>query len=67
MIFVAVNTTFFIQKHHASFNVMFVCTLDAALILSAKSDHVIKFLTSEALYDATVLLEQLACTFTICI
>ena len=67
MIFITVNTTSFIQRHHASFNVMFVCALDAALILSAESDYVIKFLTFEALCDATVLLKQLACTFKICI
>jgi len=65
MIFVAVNATSFIQKHHALLDVMFICTLDAALILFAESDHVIKFLTSEALCDATVLLEQLACIFMI--
>jgi len=67
VIFIAVSTTSFIQRCHASLDVMFVCALDTALILSAKSDHVIKFLTSEALYDATVLLEQFTCTFIICI
>jgi len=67
MIFVAVNATFFIQRHYASFDMMFICALDATLILSAEFDHVIKFLTSEALYDATVLLEQFTCTFMICI
>jgi len=67
MIFVAVNTTSFIQRHHEFFNVMFVCALDAALILLAESDHMIKFLTSEALCDATVLLEQFTYTFMICI
>jgi len=49
MIFIAINATFFIQRHHALLDVTFVYTLDVALILSAKSDHVIKFLTSEAL------------------
>jgi len=67
MIFIAVNTMFFIQRHHAFFDVMFVCALDAALIFFAESDHVIKFLTSEALCDATVLLEQLTYAFMICI
>jgi len=67
VIFVAVNATSFIQRHHALLDVMFVCALDAALILSAESDHVIKFLTSEALCDVTVLLEQLTCAFMICI
>jgi len=67
VIFVAVSTTSFIQKHHALLNVMFICALDAALILSAESDYVIKFLTSEALCDATVLFKQLAYAFTICI
>jgi len=67
VIFVAVSTTSFIQRRHALLDVMFVCALDAALILSAESDHMIKFLTFEALCDATVLLEQLACAFMICI
>ncbi len=67
MIFIAVSTMFFIQRYHALFNVMFVCTLDAALILSAEFNHVIKFLTSEALCDVTVLLEQFTCIFMICI
>ena len=67
MIFIAVSATSFIQRHHAFLDVMFVCALDAALILLAESDHVIKFLTSEALCDATVLLEQFTCTFIICI
>jgi len=67
MIFVAVNTISFIQRHYASFNVMFVCVLDAALILSAESDHVIKFLTFEALCNATVLFEQFTYAFMICI
>jgi len=67
VIFVAVNATSFIQKHHALLDVMFICALDTALILSAKSDHVIKFLTFEALCDVTVLFEQFACAFMICI
>ncbi len=67
MIFVAVNTTSFIQRHHASLDVIFICILDAVLILSAESDHMIKFLTFEALCDATVLLEQFTCAFMICI
>jgi len=65
VIFIAVSATSFIQRYHASFDVIFVCALDAALILSAESDHVIKFLTSEALCDATVLLKQLAYAFMI--
>jgi len=67
VIFIAVNTTSFIQRHHASFDVMFICALDTVLILSAESDYVIKFLTSEALCDVTDLLKQLTCTFMICI
>jgi len=54
VIFVAISTTSSIQKHHASFNVMFIYALDIILILSAKSDYMIKFLTFEALCDATV-------------
>jgi len=57
MIFVTVDATSFIQRHHALFNVMFICTLFATLIFSAKLNHMIKFVTSEALCDATVLLE----------
>jgi len=34
---------------------MLVCALFAALILSAELSHMIKFVTSEALHDATVL------------
>jgi hypothetical protein len=46
---------------------MFVCTLDAAFVFSAKLDHVIEFMTSEALRDVTVLLEQFALALVICI
>jgi len=55
VIFVAVDATSSVQKHHALLDVMLVCTLFAALILSAELNHVIKFVTSEALCDATVL------------
>jgi len=57
MIFVAVDATSSIQRHHTLLYVMLVCTLFATLILSAELNHVIKFVTSEALYDATVLFE----------
>jgi len=57
MIFVAVDATSFIQRHHALLDVMLVCALFAALIFFAKLNHMIKFVTSEALCDATVLLE----------
>jgi len=67
VIFVTVNIMSFIQRHYALLDVMFVCALDAVLILSAESDHVIKFLTFEALCDATVLLKQFTCIFIICI
>jgi len=55
MIFIAIDTTSFIQRHYTLLYVMLVCTLFATLILSADFNHVIKFVTSEALYDATVL------------
>jgi len=55
VIFIAVDATSFIQRHHTLFDVMLVCALFTALILSAKLSHMIKFMTSEALYDATVL------------
>jgi len=55
MIFIAVDATSFIQRHHALLDVMLVCTLFTALILSAELNHVIKFMTSEALCNATVL------------
>jgi len=55
VIFVAVDATSSIRKHHALLDVMLVCALFAALILSAELSHVIKFVTSEALCDATVL------------
>jgi len=55
MIFVAVNATSFIQRHHALLDVMLVCTLFIMLILSAELNHMIKFMTSEALCDATIL------------
>jgi len=55
MIFIAVNATSFIQRHHALLDVMLVCALFAALILSAELSHVIKFMTFEALCDATIL------------
>jgi len=55
VIFVAVDATSSVQRHHALFDVMLVYALFAALILSAELNHVIKFVTSEALCDATVL------------
>jgi len=55
MIFIAINTTSSIQKHHTLLYVMLVYALFATLILSADFNHVIKFVTSEALCDATVL------------
>ena len=55
VIFIAVDVTFSIQRYHALFYVMLVCTLFAALILSAELNHVIKFMISEALCDVTVL------------
>ncbi len=55
VIFVAVDATSFIQRHHTLFYVMLVCAFFAALILSADLNHVIKFVTSEALCDVTVL------------
>jgi len=55
VIFIAVNTTSSIQRHHALLDVMLVCALFAALILSAELNHMIKFVTFEALCDATIL------------
>jgi len=55
VIFIAVDATSFIQRHHALLDVMLVCALFAALILSANLNHVTKFVTSEALCDATIL------------
>jgi len=55
VIFIAVDATFSVQRYHALLDVMLVCALFAALTLSAKLSHVIKFMTSEALCDATVL------------
>jgi len=55
MIFIAVDATSFIQRHHTLLYVMLVCAFFAALILSADLSHVIKFMTSEALYNVTVL------------
>jgi len=60
VIFIAVDATSFIRRHHALFNVMFVCAFNAALFLLAKSDHMIKFEASVALSDVTVLFKQLA-------
>jgi len=57
MIFVAVDATSFIQRHHTLLYVMLVCAFFAALILSADLSHMIKFVTFEALCDATVLFE----------
>jgi len=55
MIFIAVDATSSVQRYHALLDVMLVCALFATLILSAELNHVIKFVTSEALCDATVL------------
>jgi len=60
VIFIAVDATSFIQRHHILFDVMFVCTFSAALFLLAESDHMIKFEASVALSDATVLFKQFA-------
>jgi len=60
MIFVAVDATSFIQRHHALFNVMFICAFNAVLFLLVEFDHMIKFEASVALSDATVLFKQLA-------
>jgi len=54
MIFIAIDATSFIQRHHALLDMMLVCTLFAMLILSAKLSHIIKFMTFEALCNATV-------------
>ncbi len=55
VIFVAVDTTSSIQRHYTLLYVMLVCAFFAALILFADFNHVIKFVTSEALCDVTVL------------
>jgi len=55
VIFIAVDATSSVQRHHALLYMMLVCILFAALILSAELNHVIKFMTSEALFDVTVL------------
>jgi len=55
VIFVAIDATSFIQRHHTLLYVMLVCAFFAALILSADLSHMIKFVTSEALCDVTVL------------
>jgi len=55
VIFIAVDATSSVQRHHALLNVMLVCALFTTLILSAELSHVIKFVTSKALCDATVL------------
>jgi len=60
VIFVAIDATSFIQRHHALFDVMFVCAFSAALFLLAESDHIIEFETSVALSDVTVLFKQFA-------
>jgi len=55
VIFIAVDATSSIQRHHTLLYVMLVYAFFATLILSADLNHVIKFVTSEALCDATVL------------
>jgi hypothetical protein len=60
VIFVAIDATSSIQRHHALFNVMFVCAFSTALFLLAESDHMIKIETFVALSDVTVLFKQLA-------
>jgi len=55
VIFIAVDATFSVQRHYALLDIMLVCALFAMLILSAELSHVIKFMTSEALCDVTVL------------
>jgi hypothetical protein len=59
VIIVAVDATSSIRRHHALFNVMFVCAFSAALFLLAESDHIIKFEASVTLSDVTVLFKQL--------
>jgi len=55
MIFIAVDATSSVQRHYILLDVMLVYTLFTTLILSAKLSHMIKFVTFEALYNATVL------------
>jgi len=55
MIFIVIDATSSIQRHHALLYVMLVCTLFATLILSAELNYVIKFIIFETLYDVTVL------------
>jgi len=54
MIFIAIDATSSVQKHHALLDVMFICTLFTTLILSAKLSHMIKFVTFKTLCDMTV-------------
>ncbi len=39
---------------------MFICALDAALILSAELNHMIELITLKALHDSTVFFELFA-------
>jgi len=55
VIFVAVDATFSVQRHHALLDMMLVCTLFIMLILSAELNYMIKFMTSEALCDVIIL------------
>jgi len=55
VIFIAVDVTSSVQRYYALLDVMLVCALFAALILSAEHSHVIKFVTSETLCDVTIL------------
>jgi len=60
MIIVAVCTSFFIHRHNALLDVMFICAFEATLFIFAEFSHMIKIEASIALCDTTVLFKQLA-------
>jgi len=57
---VAVHASSFIHRHNALFDVMFVCTFEAALFVFAEFSYMIKIEAFIALCNTTVSFKQLA-------
>jgi len=60
MTIVAVRASSFIHQYNASFDVMFICTFEAAFFIFARFSHMIKIKALVTLCDMTVLFKQFA-------
>jgi len=60
MIIIAVRASSFIHQHSAFFNMMFICSFEAALFIFAKFSYMIKIEAFIVLCNMTVLFKQFA-------